>query len=143
MPPKVARRKKLVKEQLSQSESFTSRKVDGGDDDDDDDEDDVEQEKPPSSSSRASKSSSSSSSAVAESNSIAAAAAAVPEDDRVWVQCNTCDKWRALPNTVDPAALPDIWFCELNIYDDNRNCCEVSYSYDNMLLTFNALCPRT
>ena len=51
--------------------------------------------------------------------------AAPVEDDRVWVQCNTCDKWRALPNTVDPVLLPDIWFCELNTYDADRNCCEV------------------
>jgi cobalamin biosynthesis protein CobT len=47
------------------------------------------------------------------------------EDDRVWVQCNTCDKWRALPSTVDPNSLPDIWVCELNIYDTARNNCEV------------------
>lgn len=31
------------------------------------------------------------------------------DDDRVWVQCNNCDKWRALPSTVDVDALPDIW----------------------------------
>ena len=122
MPPKVARRKKLVKEQLSQSESNANRKGDAGEDDDDDEEDDaIEQEKPASTSSRANKAST----ASTDSSSSQSAAATVPEDDRVWVQCNTCDKWRALPNTVDPAALPDIWFCELNIYDDNRNCCEV------------------
>ena len=125
MPPKVARRKKLVKEQLSShSETNAHRKVDGGDEDEDDDEDDaVEQDKPTSTASRASKTLSANSSAASSSDQ--GAAATVPEDDRVWVQCNTCDKWRALPNTVDPAALPDIWFCELNIYDDHRNCCEV------------------
>lgn len=46
------------------------------------------------------------------------------EDDRVWVQCNNCDKWRALPSTVDADSLPDIWSCELNIYDPLRNSCD-------------------
>ena len=128
MPPKVARRKKLVKEQLSsQSEISAQRKVDGGDEDEDDDEDDTaDQEKSTSTASRANKASSANNSTTSSSDQ--GIAATVPEDDRVWVQCNTCDKWRALPNTVDPAALPDIWFCELNIYDDNRNCCEVRNS---------------
>eukprot|EP00598_Pedospumella_elongata_P001281 CAMPEP_0184971964 /NCGR_PEP_ID=MMETSP1098-20130426/4062_1 /TAXON_ID=89044 /ORGANISM="Spumella elongata, Strain CCAP 955/1" /LENGTH=275 /DNA_ID=CAMNT_0027494171 /DNA_START=21 /DNA_END=848 /DNA_ORIENTATION=- len=43
--------------------------------------------------------------------------------ERVWVQCNTCDKWRSLPSTVDPDKLPDIWTCDLNIYDNTRNNC--------------------
>jgi hypothetical protein len=85
----------------------------------------VEQEKTATSSSRSSKSSATTSSASAASNS-QDASAGPPEDDRVWVQCNTCDKWRSLPNTVDPSLLPDIWFCELNVYDTERNCCEVT-----------------
>ena len=48
------------------------------------------------------------------------------EDDRVWVQCNTCDKWRALPSTVDVTLLPDIWNCDQNIYDLQHNNCEAS-----------------
>lgn len=62
---------------------------------------------------------------------VAAAAAAanqvsdkVSGDDKVWVQCNNCDKWRSLPSTVDPNTLPDIWTCDLNIYDYNRNTCD-------------------
>jgi hypothetical protein len=46
------------------------------------------------------------------------------EGERVWVQCNTCDKWRSLPSTVDPDKLPDIWTCDLNIYDSERNNCD-------------------
>lgn len=84
----------------------------------------VEQEKTATSSSRSSKSSAAASSASVASNN-QDASAGPPEDDRVWVQCNTCDKWRSLPNTVDPTLLPDIWFCELNVYDSERNCCEV------------------
>lgn len=88
------------------------------------DELDNEQEKPVATSSRASKSALSNSCNSPSSNS-QELSTILPEDNRVWVQCNTCDKWRALPNTVDPALLPDIWFCELNSYDTDRNCCEV------------------
>lgn len=45
------------------------------------------------------------------------------EDTRVWVECDKCGKWRALPPHVDSAALPDIWYCELNTYDDKYNHC--------------------
>ena len=47
------------------------------------------------------------------------------EDDRPWVQCNKCDKWRALPNTVDVSRLPDVWYCNLNIWDTERMSCDV------------------
>lgn len=126
MPPKVARRKKQPKEQLLH-EIALSRKVEAGDEDDYDEDEETaqESEKPVTSTSRVSKSSAAAS--AASNNSFDKASSSLPpEDDRVWVQCNTCDKWRALPSTVDPALLPDIWFCELNIYDLGRNCCEVS-----------------
>lgn len=42
----------------------------------------------------------------------------------VWAQCNNCDKWRSLPPTVDPNSLPDIWTCDMNIYDPTRANCE-------------------
>lgn len=90
----------------------------------DDDETENEQEKTVPNN-KSVKSPSSGSSTAATTSSSRLAAAALPEDDRVWVQCNTCDKWRALPNTVDPAQLPDIWYCELNTFDEERNCCEV------------------
>jgi hypothetical protein len=44
--------------------------------------------------------------------------------ERVWVQCNTCDKWRSLPGTVNPDTLPDIWTCDLNHYDPDRAACD-------------------
>jgi hypothetical protein len=47
-----------------------------------------------------------------------------PDVERVWVQCNNCDKWRSLPSTVNPDALPDIWTCDLNIYDPDRMSCD-------------------
>ncbi|RYH02943.1 hypothetical protein EON65_47515 [archaeon] len=42
----------------------------------------------------------------------------------VWAQCNNCDKWRSLPPTVDPNSLPDIWTCDMNIYDPSRANCD-------------------
>lgn len=44
------------------------------------------------------------------------------DDDRVWVQCESCNKWRALPATVNASSLPDQWYCSLNIYDKRNNC---------------------
>jgi len=32
------------------------------------------------------------------------------DDDRVWVQCESCNKWRALPPTTNTASLPDKWY---------------------------------
>lgn len=46
-------------------------------------------------------------------------------DDRVWVACNRCDKWRALPSTVDAKSLPDVWLCEFNTYDPAHANCDV------------------
>ena len=45
------------------------------------------------------------------------------EEERVWVQCNACEKWRSLPSNVDPSSLPDIWNCSLNTYDPLRMTC--------------------
>jgi hypothetical protein len=47
-----------------------------------------------------------------------------PKDDRVWVQCDRCGKWRALPSTVDANALPDIWDCTMNTFDVEKNNCD-------------------
>jgi hypothetical protein len=44
----------------------------------------------------------------------------------IWVQCNICDKWRSLPGAVDPNSLPDIWTCNLNVYDPTRQSCEAT-----------------
>jgi len=59
------------------------------------------------------------------------------DDDRVWVACNKCDKWRSLPPTVDMSSLPDIWTCDMNTYDPSRaNCAaeEEKYVQDNAQL---------
>ncbi|CBN78420.1 conserved unknown protein [Ectocarpus siliculosus] len=47
-----------------------------------------------------------------------------PSDEGVvWVQCDTCKKWRRLPDFVDPDQLPLKWHCEMNIYDAARANC--------------------
>ena len=112
-------------------------------------EDEVEDERPIASSrsktkdASATKDSASCSNSSQDKSQEASAATALPEDDRVWVQCNTCDKWRALPNTVDPTQLPDIWFCELNNYDDERNCCEVKNIVMLLFLRVSVLSSST
>eukprot|EP01036_Dinobryon_divergens_P030827 gene30827-40130_t len=42
-------------------------------------------------------------------------------EEKIWVQCNACEKWRSLPGHVDPKTLPEVWSCELNSYDSLRN----------------------
>ena len=32
----------------------------------------------------------------------------------VWVQCDSCDKWRLLRDCMDPSALPKKWTCSMN-----------------------------
>eukprot|EP00898_Chlorokybus_atmophyticus_P006721 jgi/Chlat1/704/Chrsp104S01209 len=43
----------------------------------------------------------------------------------IWVQCDrrTCGKWRRLPCGVDASELPAIWFCEMNVWDEDHNSC--------------------
>ncbi|VEU33799.1 unnamed protein product [Pseudo-nitzschia multistriata] len=41
-----------------------------------------------------------------------------------WVQCDSCKKWRVLPDNVRASSLPDQWYCHMNIYDKKRNNCQ-------------------
>ncbi len=40
------------------------------------------------------------------------------------MQCNSCNKWRSLPHTVDASSLPEVWVCGMNKYDKLRSNCE-------------------
>lgn len=42
-----------------------------------------------------------------------------------WAQCERCKKWRRLPATVDTDKLPDLWVCELNIWDPMYSSCDI------------------
>ena len=46
------------------------------------------------------------------------------EDDRQWVQCDSCSKWRILPSSVKVSSLPKHWYCSMNEYDPKRNNCD-------------------
>lgn len=47
----------------------------------------------------------------------------VSVDDRQWVQCDSCGKWRILPSDIKISSLPNHWYCHLNTYDPKRNSC--------------------
>ena len=40
-----------------------------------------------------------------------------------WVQCDSCGKWRKLPQEIDLDTLPEVWTCEMNTYDPERQTC--------------------
>ena len=64
------------------------------------------------------------------------------DDEKVWVQCNACNKWRSLPSIVDVGELPEIWNCALNTYDSERNSCDAPeevYSKDYKLKSYMKL----
>mmetsp|Transcript_5854 Transcript_5854/g.16672 ORF Transcript_5854/g.16672 Transcript_5854/m.16672 type:complete len:1575 (+) Transcript_5854:419-5143(+) len=46
------------------------------------------------------------------------------QNDPEWVQCDSCMKWRVLPDNVKVSSLPELWYCHMNIYDKKRNNCE-------------------
>ncbi|CAN0573393.1 unnamed protein product, partial [Ectocarpus sp. 12 AP-2014] len=52
-----------------------------------------------------------------------------------WVQCDTCKKWRRLPDFVDPDQLPLKWHCEMNIYDAARANCRYLRVYMLLVMT--------
>ncbi len=48
----------------------------------------------------------------------------VEQSELEWVQCDNCKKWRVLPDNVKAASLPDLWYCQMNVYDPKRSKCE-------------------
>jgi len=41
-----------------------------------------------------------------------------------WVQCDSCGKWRVLPDSVKVSSLPNLWYCHMNMYDPKRRACD-------------------
>lgn len=39
-----------------------------------------------------------------------------PIENQNWVQCEGCDSWRHLPDSVDMAALPEKWYIYLRFF---------------------------
>ncbi|XP_057708573.1 MORC family CW-type zinc finger protein 3a isoform X1 [Corythoichthys intestinalis] len=42
--------------------------------------------------------------------------------DQNWVMCDTCRKWRKLPDGIDCNKLPESWYCHMNPDPQFRNC---------------------
>ncbi|KAK2194698.1 zinc finger protein [Babesia duncani] len=40
-----------------------------------------------------------------------------------WAQCESCKKWRRLPQFVDTEKLPETWVCALNVWDPFHQSC--------------------
>lgn len=40
----------------------------------------------------------------------------------VWVQCDSCDKWRTLSSIADPSLVPDHWTCSMNKDTEHTTC---------------------
>ncbi len=40
----------------------------------------------------------------------------------VWVQCDDCDKWRALSSVRDPSLVPESWVCSMNEDTEHAMC---------------------
>ncbi|XP_048049767.1 MORC family CW-type zinc finger protein 3a isoform X2 [Megalobrama amblycephala] len=51
--------------------------------------------------------------------------------DQNWVQCDTCLKWRKLPDGIDMNKLPEKWFCRLNPDPQFRRCEEPEEAEDS------------
>ncbi|ETV68052.1 hypothetical protein, variant 1 [Aphanomyces astaci] len=51
------------------------------------------------------------------------AAPAAPVKEENWVQCDKCQKWRKLPDSVDVSALPTTWYCRMNKWSRKFNKC--------------------
>jgi CW-type Zinc Finger len=47
-------------------------------------------------------------------------------DNRVWAQCDHCDKWRLLLGEATTANIPDEWDCTMNLDDKVNNHCGAS-----------------
>ena len=56
-----------------------------------------------------------------------------PKKVTQWVQCErkNCKKWRKIPGHVDMAALPERWYCEMNVWDPERATCDGAEESDS------------
>lgn len=46
------------------------------------------------------------------------------EGNKAWVQCERCKEWFVLPSSINPASLPDHWYCEMKTWGaKNSKCC--------------------
>ncbi|XP_067401385.1 MORC family CW-type zinc finger protein 3 isoform X1 [Emydura macquarii macquarii] len=62
--------------------------------------------------------------------------------DQTWVQCDSCLKWRKLPDGIDH--LPEKWYCSLNPDPQFRNCSVPEEPEDDDLIhpTYEKTCKK-
>ncbi|KAG6932761.1 MORC family CW-type zinc finger 3 [Chelydra serpentina] len=62
--------------------------------------------------------------------------------DQTWVQCDSCLKWRKLPDGID--RLPEKWYCSLNPDPQFRNCSVPEEPEDDDLIhpTYEKTCKK-
>jgi hypothetical protein len=63
------------------------------------------------------------------------------QHENTWLCCEWCDKWRMLPpgltaEEVEKQTSMDLWCCEDNIYDEDRQCCEAEERDQNWMLNY-------
>jgi CW-type Zinc Finger len=74
----------------------------------------------------------------------AAAAVAVAAASDDWVQCERahCHKWRRIAHHVDPASLPNQWYCNMNYWDTAKARCNVPEDFDDTAESDTEVAPR-
>uniref|UniRef100_A0A4X2KF23 CW-type domain-containing protein n=1 Tax=Vombatus ursinus TaxID=29139 RepID=A0A4X2KF23_VOMUR len=69
------------------------------------------------------------------------------QPDQTWVQCDSCLKWRKLPDGIDQ--LPEKWYCSMNPDPQFRNCLVPEEPEDDDLVhptyekTYKKNCPMS
>ncbi len=63
------------------------------------------------------------------------------QHENTWLCCEWCDKWRMLPpgltaEQVEQQTSMDLWCCEDNIYDEDRQCCEATERDQKWMLNY-------
>ncbi|OQR92489.1 hypothetical protein THRCLA_22383 [Thraustotheca clavata] len=49
----------------------------------------------------------------------------IEEQEAKWVQCDSCRKWRTVPQELDLEAMPEKWYCRMNHWDKMYASCDV------------------
>ena len=50
-------------------------------------------------------------------------------DEVIWVQCDSCSKWRKMPHITNADTLPLNWFCWLNPDKRYASCSAAEEAY--------------
>lgn len=53
-----------------------------------------------------------------------------------WVQCNTCKKWRTVPEGIDVQSLPERWYCYMNGWNPATSKCSAKQEDDSVYYAY-------